>query len=278
MKYESLVRRYKEQLPANIFAHFPYRGDEGETWQTRYEKLSGMAKDEEWDFNRNEFKKPGKDFPILEGFLNYTFLRIQEQGRIVFSEENDKACFNTGLQTRESEKDIYATFYKNRHAEQAGQPDWMLFGFFDSYSERLSEFRPLPSIATYIEDLSSLFFDLNCKIDVNYDHIFEANNDRLPEALRGNKTMARMAMEGAVAQLREKISRNYKIAIPHWYENKMQLLLPLNLTSDTEADLALVAEKDPSGNVYLARTVLTMAMAYMDARLITSPDRAWLNP
>jgi len=58
----------------------------------------------------------------------------------------------------------------------------------------------------------------------------------------------------------------------------MQLLLPLNLTSENEADLALVADKDKDRHIYRIRTVLTMDMAYVDARLITRPDREWLNP
>jgi hypothetical protein len=42
--------------------------------------------------------------------------------------------------------------------------------------------------------------------------------------------------------------------------------------------LALVAEKDQAANLYRIKTALTMDMAYMDARLITRPDRDWLNP
>jgi hypothetical protein len=56
------------------------------------------------------------------------------------------------------------------------------------------------------------------------------------------------------------------------------LLLPLYLTSDVEADLAFVADKDKAGKVYRIKTVLTMDQAYIDARLICRPDREWLNP
>ena len=115
-------------------------------------------------------------------------------------------------------------------------------------------------------------------MEVNYDHLFQDNQDRLPEVLRDSKTLAISAIQGSIGLLKEKIIRNYKIAIPHWYKGRIQLLLPLNLTSDSEADLALVAEKDSTGNIYRIVTALTMDMAYMDARLITRPDRDWLNP
>jgi len=121
-------------------------------------------------------------------------------------------------------------------------------------------------------------FDTSYEFEVNYDHIFDQNRDRLPEILRDNRTLAISAIQGSVQLLTQKIIRNYKIAIPHWHEGKMQLLLPLNLTSENEADLALVADKDKAGHIYRIKTVLTMDMAYVDARLITRPDREWLNP
>lgn len=100
----------------------------------------------------------------------------------------------------------------------------------------------------------------------------------MPDILRDNKTLAIAAIQGSIQILKEKVIRNYKIAIPHWYRGAIQLLLPLNLTSEHEADLALVAEKDQESNLYRIKTALTMDMAYMDARLITRPDREWLNP
>ena len=165
MSYTSLMKRYKDQPNDEIFAHFGYRGDTGETWETPYERLAGLAKTEEWDFHRTEFKRPGQNFPILVGYLNYTFLRVQEQGKLVFSDDGDRACFNTGLQTP-NEKDIFATFFKNKNARDRDQPDWNLFGFFDSYSQKLSDFRPLPKIATFIDDASKLVFDTTCNIEV----------------------------------------------------------------------------------------------------------------
>ena len=121
-------------------------------------------------------------------------------------------------------------------------------------------------------------FDTNYTFEVNYDHIFNHHPERLPDLLRGYKKLAISAIDGATGHLKQKIIRNYKVAIPHWFDGKIQLLLPLNLMSENEADLALVADKDRTARLYRIKTLLTMDMAYVDARLITRPDREWLNP
>ncbi len=276
-QYKSLFVRYKNQPSQEIFSHFRWNSAAGEYWETPFERLAKLAKDEDWNFQNSQYKKQNQNYPILTSYLNYTFLRLQDEEKISFSNDGDKACFNTGLQTRD-EKDIYATFFRNKQAKERNQPEWTLFSFADSYSEKLKSFQPLPSVATYITDASDLVFSLEYKIEVNIAHIIDKNYERLPEFLQQNRTLAMTSIEGATKFLREKIQRNYKVAIPHWYEGKIQLLLPLNLTSDTEADLALVADKDKERKIYRIRTALSMDMAYIDARLICRPDRDWLNP
>ena len=275
--YEHLVQRYKNQASEEVFAHFGYVKDRGETWQTPYKRLAAMAKSEEWDFQRPEFKRPGQRFPILTNYLNYTFRRLQEQSKIVYSEDRNRTCFNTGLQTPH-EQDIYVTFFRNKQALARKQPDWTLFNFFDSYSRQLTEFRPLPNIATYVDNPADLVFDTSFDIEFNYEHLIDENQDRLPDELKNNRRLAINAIKGSEELLKEKVARNYKVAIPHWYRGRIQLLLPLNLSEGPDADLALVAERDPSAPLYRIRTALTMDMAYMNARLITRPDRDWLNP
>jgi len=276
--YESLYSRYYDQESNEIFAHFPYDGENGETWESPFEKLANLAKSENWNFTKKEFKQKYKQkFPILTNYLNYTFKRAQELGLINYSKDGDKACFNTGLQTND-DKDIFITFYRNKKSEEFNKPDWTCFTFVDSYSSKLTLFRPLPEIATYIEDANDLIFDTKLKLDVNFEHIIDHNSDRLPPQLQSNRRIALTSIKVAVESLRDKVVRNYKVAIPHWYEGKVQLLLPLNLTDDHIADLALVVDRDKEGNIYRARTVLSMDLAYIDARLITRPDRDWLNP
>jgi hypothetical protein len=275
--YESCFRRYKDQSPRTIFAHFGWRGDTGETWETPFQKLAEKARKEDWDFQRAEFKRPGVTVPIIASYLNYTFIRLQQQDKIKFSPDGSKACINTGLQTPEG-KDLFATFYRNTNAVERDQPDWTLFGYFDAYSDKVGDFEPLPDIATYVDDPSELIFDHRLELEVDYKHILTDNKDRLPIVLQGNTALARNAVEGAIRQLKERLKRNYKLAVPHWYNEHIQLLLPLSITDDSAADVALVAEKDALRKKYMVRTLLTMDMAYLDARIICAPDREWLNP
>ncbi|MDG4560367.1 MAG: DUF3825 domain-containing protein [Candidatus Competibacter sp.] len=275
--YESLFRRYKSHDPRTVFAHFGWRQDIGETWETPFQKLAEKAKAESWDFHRAEFKKPDASFPIIASYLNYTFVRLQQQQKIKFSADNARACINTGLQTPEG-KDIFATFYRNSTAIEKSQPDWTLFGYFDAYSDKMRDFEPLPDIATYINDPGELVFDHQFELEVDYKHILTDNKERLPDVLQSSPALARNAVEGAIRQLKERLKRNYKLAVPHWYNEKVQLLLPLSITDDNSADVALVAEKDSARKKYMVRTILTMDMAYLNARIICAPDREWLNP
>lgn len=276
--YESLMQRYQTQPSKEVFANFPFDRANGENWETPFEMLVRLANKEDWHFTKPEFKlKYKQKYPILTNYINYTFLRAQEIGLIAFSTDGDKACFNTGLQTRD-EKDIFGLFFRNKRAQEFDAPDWTFYTWVDSYSQKLSHYQPLPDLPTYIKDTSDLVFDTKLEIEVNYDHIIDQNKDRLPSVLQNNRRLALTAIMGAVESLKAKVIRNYKVAIPHWYEGKVQLLLPLNLTDDHVADVALVVDRDRTQNIYRARTILSMDMAYIDARLITRPDREWLNP
>lgn len=150
--------------------------------------------------------------------------------------------------------------------------------FADSYSSKLNPYKPLPDLPTYINNPVDLVFDTTLEIEINTDHIVEQNKERLPKVLQENRRLATTSISGAIESLKAKVIRNYKVAIPHWYDGRVQLLLPLNLTDDYIADLALVVDRDKERNIYRAVTILTMDLAYIDARLITRPDRDWLNP
>ena len=276
-KYKDLALRYKDQSHNEVFSTFRIHSDTKRFWDWPYELLASMAKKENWDFQRSEFRQEKQRFPILVNYLNYTFRRLQDQNKIKYTDDQNRACFNTGLQT-EYEDDLYVTFYRNKQSTEKSLPDWTLYNFFDSYSEKLSEFRPLPDIASYYDDPTDLVFNTNYDVEFNYEHIIEENHDRLPDQLKNNRRLAVNAIKGSEDSLKQKLARNYKVAIPQWYENRIQLLLPLNLSDGPDAELALVAERDPKTSLYRVKTALPMNMAYMNARLITRPDRDWLNP
>lgn len=80
---------------------------------------------------------------------------------------------------------------------------------------------------------------------------------------------------GTIADAKRRVRRNYKTAIPQYYNGRLQLLLPLCLQTKANADLALVIEKE--NGVYRASTCLTLDMAINNARLIAKPDDEWLK-
>ena len=53
--------------------------------------------------------------------------------------------------------------------------------------------------------------------------------------------------------------------------------MPLDLTGDGRADLALVVS-GVGDRAYRGHTVLTLDMAYTNARLVARPDSDWLLP
>ena len=277
-KFKSLFSRTKDQPYDQIFAHFPWNKDRGENWDSPFLRLAMLAKKDIWNFTNTKFQIEGQKYPILKNYLNYTFLRLQQEDKIAYSSDGKRACFNTGLQTP-TEKNIYATFYKKKCSQEQKKPAWTLYAFVDSYSSDLNDFTPLPEIARFIIDASDLLFDLSYNFEINIEHIISENGDRLPQIFHENERLTMTAIQLATEISKEKIRRNYKLAIPFWYHDKIQLLLPLNLHySDGAADLALVAEKDESRKIYRIKTALTMDMAYVNARLIGKPDRDWLNP
>ena len=71
--------------------------------------------------------------------------------------------------------------------------------------------------------------------------------------------------------------------MPQYYRDKggpgsVQLLLPICFEDPARADLALVVAKTEAGNAYRGSTVLTLDMAYNNARLLARPDNEWLQP
>lgn len=274
--YESLTKKYRDQDSRSVFAHFPWREDMGEIWETPYQRLAEKAKDEPWNVSYGSGRRNGREYPLLAAYLNQTFLRLQEQGKIRYGAEASRACINTGLQTPDG-KDIYATFYRNHGALEYDQPDWTLFGFFDAYSDRVREFEPLPEAASYYDDPADLVFDQRLPLEADYRHILFEYEERLPQVLWGNQALAHNALEGAVRRTLARLQRDYRLAVPAWQGNRIQLLLPLCLMNEQVADVVLVAERDATRSKYVARTLLSLDMAYVNARVLCVQDGGWLK-
>lgn len=233
------------------------------------EELAELAMDEQWDYKHTESRSK---HPILWNYLNHTFRRLNYERKIV--EEDDYATFNTGLSTNNQEE-IYAFFNTNK--KPGADIPWFFKGFRKESDRDLMKFSQLPECANYFDDPSELIYDTRLELRINYDHIIDENLERFPENLReASKHQLNILLQGAVEDAKKRVKRNYKTAIPQFYNDRIQLLLPLCLKEKQKADLALAVERQ--NDIYRASTCLTLDMAFNNARLIAKPDDEWLRP
>ncbi len=146
----------------------------------------------------------------------------------------------------------------------------------------MAMFANKPLAADYMRDLDSLcdlLFDPDRKLELSYEHLLEERDNRFPESFKSrsiSESNIINQLDLAVKKAVRRVRRNYKTAVPQYFNHKIQLLLPLCLESDDKVDLALVVEKTSEG--YTASAVLDLEKAYSNARLIAKPDREWLMP
>lgn len=241
------------------------------------ENLADLAeKNDPWHNKNNPDSGP---FPILRSYVKNTFQRLEEMDDgIAYSKDRKWASFNTGLVT-ENQEEIYAMFAAVPNPIR--QP-WNLVGFKKA-SERIfvEHFGGnAPPLANYFDDPSVLLYDRRYPLIINIDHVMQ-NLSRFPKHLQSNAYMARQLLTSAEATTKKRVYRNYKAAIPQYFRDKgrdgvVQLLLPICLEHPNKADLAMAVQR--SGDAYLGSTVLTLDMAYNNARLLARPDTEWLQP
>lgn len=241
---------------------YMYWGD----YNSQIQKLADKALSEKWSFEGKD------DNYILKNYLKYTFNKLQEEGKVI---ETDTYCvFDTGLFSHYYEP-IYAygELYKNP-SENAAK--WYFKGFKDTYELGSLDIEKFPERADYFSDPTRLVFNWHLNVNKNYKHILDDLNtsQRLPDSIK-NSDRPLETLKGVIDTAIQKVIANYKLAVPHYYQNKIQLLVPLCFGKDDNPDVALVLDLMKNG-YYQATTCLSMEMAYMDARLVAKPESNWL--
>ena len=86
------------------------------------------------------------------------------------------------------------------------------------------------------------------------------------------------SIDNAVCHALKRISYNPGTAVPMFYpkDNCMCLLIPLCLLDNKYENVALVVKRT-NAKKYEGATILTLDMAYADARVIARPSRDWLE-
>lgn len=235
-----------------------------------------LADKEPWDYSDSQESKNS----ILKNYLEYYYRRLKDEGKIKFTSDNQYSAFNTGLVTSNQEE-IFCLFqiYKGPFITSA---PYYFQGFMKVSDSKLLELfgSTLPEPANFFEKPELLILNPKYKIVPDIEHIIKDNKDRFPFHLQqADDSEMRRQLHGAIEDVTKKVRTNYKIAIPQYFAGKIQLLLPLCLTSGSpNPDLALVIDKVAGQDIYSAKTCLTLKMAYNNARLIVKPQSDWLRP
>lgn len=234
------------------------------------ELLEEMCLEEEWNsYNRN-------DRNILRNYLFYTFYRLCDEDKVI--ETNEYCVFNLGLLNKFYEE-LYV--YAIPNDEGYGNIRWKFVAFSTDYELTRCGVKALPERADYFFEPELLVYDWHYPINVQYRHILtdENNRMRLPEKiLKMPTSLALQIIKGSIDIAIKKVMANYRIAVPQYFNGKIQLLIPLSFDTN-EPELVLVVTKDEQAKCYQGHTCITTDMAYMNARLISrSVDSNWLKP
>lgn len=274
------------------------------------DKLASKALHEDWSYSNGKPKYPKN--PILYLYLRYTFCRLQNEGKVKTSIDGQWAAWNTGLVDNRYEP-IIALFKRNRPGMKS---DWMFSDFViagEGAGKIINnQFSGNIERADYNEGQFS--YDLSCGVPIiDFQHLL-CRLDRIPEkfwlanapkgfvvkstenmsfpernayfltlknAIQRDASAYRHLMQifqNALSLAMKRIAWNKTTAIPMYYpkENSICLLLPLRLVDGDTDDLALVVKRTPAGK-YDGATILTLDMAYADARVVRQPMSYWLK-
>ena len=255
----------------NVSALYTFAIMKGENRQLR--ELANMSFPlEDWSGIRKPSKNVDEEYFTLWNYIHNTFNYLYHNERSKVFQDNNYSCFNTGLETK-THQEIFAFFIKNQNDGK-----FHFEGYVEDTDNRLNAIRSkLPDPANYIINVQDFIYDPKNDEDYSLSHIFE-RQERLPrviltipEEFREDVIVNRMRMAF------KRLKRNYKLAIPQYSPRlkEIQLLVPLCIKDKLNADCALAVQK--IDGVYVAKTILTMDMAYNNARLITRPDGDWLK-
>jgi hypothetical protein len=295
--YKSLFNKYKGQPVGEVFAHFhpdkdPLTG--AFDFDAPFKKIAAKTLEgpDAWDFTQAKYQnKYHTRPPKLRNYLLYTFARLRdlelsEPGRyFLTSDDGQWSCFNSGLQDKHS-ADLFMIFERYQplpsHPIGTVRSDWVYRGTVTSREQAYrSHFGTQhPALAWYSNDSEDYIFNTQYTMDTDiFDHMFDRAKERSGFAQDASDESVRNYLRGCIENLIPKIRRNYKTAIPVYFieERRMQMLLPFHSSNGRDISCFLV-ERDDVNSCYKIKTILDMDQAFFAARLITRPDKEWLNP
>ena len=269
----------------------------GETWKYAEPAQTGMRKKTEYE--------------ILESYLRTVLTAlIQEHdkpgslnyGKIKFSKDNNYALFNTGLLSKYATDIIVIgeVYPKNRTTNsritlsnpivlKSGKTELREKGFEASDAD--------VDMVSFFDQVSQIVYDATAGVDTDdiekLRHCIDEGimRNRFPKKCKEQYENGELedltdTFIKAIRRSERIARRNYKYVVPQYRTaatgNKIQFLMPIYMLSkyDELPDFALVlSESVINGEkFYKPETVLELAWAYNNARVICKPDDMWLNP
>lgn len=262
-----------EMLPFNLFdfGYFP-------RWLDSLDDLEQMAQPEPWAFPGEIYDDRYNNVnPILERYVNNVYSRAavlyndasdQDQRDQLVTIRHDFAAFDTGLLTPQYEP-IIAYFARNT---RPGERRWYFRGWATPGSPMLARAAPLPKRVPFTIDIP---YNPVLPVRVNAQHMLQdaANIQRIPPDVRKTKFLP-LLLETAVELARRQAAVCPGIVVPQFYQRRLQFLLPISLTDPERPDLAMTLQ--PADGCYIGTTMLTLRMAYTNARATGRQLAPWL--
>lgn len=244
----------------------------GDSFNKKLDYLIKIAEPEEWNQTDVHTKKTNS---TVFYYIIHTFDRLFVQNKIYIDELEENAFFNTGLMTSEG-NEIFGHLKKSFFYDSANPTSnyWYFKTFLKSNEkEFIIKCKQKPQIATYYNDFNELYFNPDLDIEINYDHIYEDNIDRLPEEIKTiDQDTAKQIFKAALEFTKKKIKRNNRIPVPQYYNSKLMFLIPVRVF----VNKTIVVAVEKINRQYIANTILSMGMAYNCARLLNKPEIDWL--
>jgi len=258
----------------------------------------------------------GREYSLLYKYLDYIFRCQSFSNQIIEVSHHKNGLktqfliFHSGLQRRSDNKFLYVLLIPNSISKQQG---WRVqFGgihnSFLAKNELMKKLKEadirisdqyLPQRTRFCMNLQDLLYDEMYSIQVNWEERLTTNQDRIHKVMGhlaffddSNKflKMADLihAFENALSRTKLLAAMNSRIAVPQGFVDtkhkkyRMELLLPLAVKFPRGQNgkyyrFALaIGKSEKHRRQYLVKSILTLEMAYANARLIGYVDSLWL--
>lgn len=250
-------------------------------WPEKLQALVALARPEPWAAGPS-----AKPWPLLENYLFETFRLLHQLGGLQFpARSRDLALWNTGLLTEQGEEIVCRMEAIQSPAAPRGylaSPAWRLSGFFPLSDRRLPQVPVAPPLALPLllrgHESGAFFpetFFLQTALEADWQHLME-RRERLPRAWQSlPEEQLLPTLQEALRRTLQRWQRQPSLAVPQYYENDFQWLLPLEAGPGSMPEAAWVLGK--TGQQGRISTVLPLEWAYQNARLLGVQDDTWLG-